>query len=402
MMTKAGTKDKTAVHARPELYIIFSVTLVIVLGVASITPAFPLLADTFQIDDSQTSWIIAAYFIPGVFLTPAFGVLADQFDRKSIVVPGLVAFGIAGIACGMAPNFGALLGFRAVQGAGAAAMGAINLTMIGDLFEGEERTKAMGYNAAVIGISSAVYPFIGGSLAEIAWYWPFAMPVLAFPVAAVVLGGLQLPEGGESQNSDEQLSKLFSHLRESLPALGVLFLSFAIFALLYGPYLNYFPIFLESTLDFSPLNIGVAMSSVSLCGALTAAVVGKLASRYKLTSLMTVGFFLYVGALAFLPSVDSIAGLFGFGAVYGVAHGLNVPSSQTMIANIAPDDARGTFMAMNTTMYRVAQTTAPLGVAIIHRQIGLSWVFWGGAIFALVVGIGLITRPLYSARTVTE
>ena len=87
--------------------------------------------------------------MPGVFLTPVADVLSDKFGRKTVLIPSLLLFVVAGGACALASDFELLLGLRVLQGVGA-ALGATNVTLIRELFVGRERTAALGYNSCVL------------------------------------------------------------------------------------------------------------------------------------------------------------------------------------------------------------------------------------------------------------
>jgi MFS transporter, ACDE family, multidrug resistance protein len=88
-------------------------------------------------------------------LTPIWGVLSDRFGRKRVLAPSPILFGLVGGACALARDFGLLLMLRLLQGIGAVALGAINVTIIGDLFSGRRRTAAIGYNSSVLSTATA-------------------------------------------------------------------------------------------------------------------------------------------------------------------------------------------------------------------------------------------------------
>jgi ACDE family multidrug resistance protein len=123
----------TEVYKDYNLHIVFAVTLMAVLGTSSVTPAFPEVAQEFGITRGQVGLLITVFTLPGVLLTPVLGALSDRFGRRKILIPSLMLFGIAGGACAFAPDFDLLLAFRALQGVGAASLGAMNVTLIGDL-----------------------------------------------------------------------------------------------------------------------------------------------------------------------------------------------------------------------------------------------------------------------------
>jgi MFS family permease len=144
-----------------NLHVVFAVTLMAVLGSSSVTPAFPKVVEEFGVSPRQVGLLITFFTLPGVFLTPVAGVLSDKLGRKRVLVPSLLLFGVAGTACAFARDFELLLGLRALQGVGA-ALGATNVTLIGDLYEGRRRTAALGYNSRVLSTGTASYPAIGG------------------------------------------------------------------------------------------------------------------------------------------------------------------------------------------------------------------------------------------------
>lgn len=169
------------VYRDRNLQLIFGVTLMAVLGVSSITPVFPQIARAFGVSPQEVGLLITVFTLPGVLLTPILGVLADRWGRKPVLVPALLLFGVAGGACGFAPRYDVLLALRFLQGVGAASLGSLNLTLIGDLYGAKSRTAAMGYNASVLSVGTGSYPTIGGALALFGWSYPFLLPLLALP-----------------------------------------------------------------------------------------------------------------------------------------------------------------------------------------------------------------------------
>jgi MFS transporter, ACDE family, multidrug resistance protein len=183
-----------------------------VLGVSSVGPALRKVADELGVSSGQVGLLITVFTLPGVLLTPIWGVLSDRHGRKKILVPSLLLFGVAGASCALACDFELLIMLRSVQGVGAAALGAINVTVIGDLYTGHERTEAMGYNSSVLSVGTASYPVIGGMLATLGWYYPFALPLVAVPIGLLVLFSLRNPE----PTGDENLKEYFGSVAKNL------------------------------------------------------------------------------------------------------------------------------------------------------------------------------------------
>jgi MFS family permease len=140
--------------------------------------------------------LITAFTLPSLILGTIIGILTDRWGRKRIIVPSLFLFRIAGTACAFARDFNLLLWLRLLQGIGAASLLSLSITLIGDIYTGDRRITAMGYNASISSVGTASYPIISGVgvLATMGWYYAFMLPILAIPLGLLVLFTLKNPE----------------------------------------------------------------------------------------------------------------------------------------------------------------------------------------------------------------
>lgn len=377
--------DKTkTIFENKNLYIIFGVTLVAVMGVASITPAFPSIINYFQITTQQVGWLIASFTLPGIFLTPVTGVLADRIGRKRILVPSLFVFGLAGFACVFIHDFDTLLVLRFIQGIGASSLATINITLIGDIFTGEKRVAAMGFNASVLSIGTATYPAIGGLLTVLGWPYVFVLPLLAIPLGIWVIYGLKNPEPKNRMGLKEYFGNVWKSVNK--PIVWGLFISnILVFVILYGSYLTYFPIMLEERFGANSVIIGAAMSVMSLITAFVSSQLPRVNRLLKERSQLLVAATLYFTSLL----VVSVA--FGWGMVvlalilFGAGHGIIIPSIQNMLVSMASIQERAAFMSLNSMVLRVGQTIGPLVVGLFYALGGLTASFLGGAGAAVIM-----------------
>ena len=218
-------KDKRKIYLDTNLQIIFGITLAYIMGVASITPAFPKIVKELNISVKDVGLLITAFSFPGILLVPFLGVVADRWGRKRIIIPSLMLFGIAGGLCFFVRDFKLLLILRLIQGMGAAPLGSLTVTIIGDIYSRKELIAAMGYNSSVRSIGSASYPAIGGALAMMGWHYPFILPVIAIPIGFLVLSTLKVPEPENELHIREHLNIVWKKLR-NLQVVGLLVLLF--------------------------------------------------------------------------------------------------------------------------------------------------------------------------------
>jgi len=379
-------------YLETNMQIIFAITLMAVLGVSSITPALPRIAEELAVSYERIALLITCFTLPGVVLTPVLGVLADRHGRKTVLIPSLLLFGVAGGACALSRDFTQLVILRFLQGVGAAALGSLNVTIIGDLYEGTERLKAMGYNASVLSIGAGSYPAVGGLLAMLGWRYPFLLSLLGVPVAIAALLWLKSQE----PRSAERLVSYLRGVRESMSTelLGLFVVSVVTFVILFGAYITFFPMLLGHSFYLPPIMIGALMSSMSFTTALTSSQVGRLARWCSKRGLMLIAFLLYALSLSLIPLVPSPYLMLVPTLMLGVGQGLNIPSIQTLLAELAPTEYRAAFMSLNGMVLRLGQTLGPVLMGIVALAWGIHAPFYACSLLALGMAllIALVLR----------
>ncbi len=373
-----------------NVIIIFGITLIAVMGISSITPAFPGIIKYFGISTHQVGWLIAAFTLPGIFLTPVSGILADRFGRKVVLVPSLFLFGIAGFLCSFMNDFHSLLAMLFVEGIGASGLSSINITLIGDLYSGEKRTALMGYNASILSIGTAAYPALGGFIAVFGWQYIFYLPLLAIPLGIFVMFGLNNPEPKDHQGIGEYFSRVWKSINQS-SVWGLFLVNMLVFVLLYGAYLTYFPIMLSERLQATSVQIGLSMSVMSLITAATASQLGRLNKLLKPKFLLMIGTGFYLLSMLSLLISTSWIQVVGSVVLFGLGHGILIPSIQNLLVGFASIKERAAFMSFNSMVLRIGQTLGPLVIGIFYSLGSLKGSFGGGALVAGIMFFVVVT-----------
>lgn len=372
-----------------NLYLIFSITLFAVMGVTSIAPAFPQIINHYSLSGKQIGYLITFFTLPGIFLTPFTGILADRYGRKTILVPSMILFGLAGFLCAFMPDYPLLLVMRFIQGLGAASLGSLNITIIGDLFEGNTRVRAMGYNASVLSIGTASFPAIGGLIATIDWKYVFFLPIIILPLAFLVLFKLRTPAIKNEINLKTYLSNVWKTINRK-KVWGLFIVNIMVFIILYGALISYFPLLMKKRFEANSFIIGITMSLMSLTTAICASQLGKLRKTKQAHSLMIFSASVYAMGLliisfAFHWPVVILAVIF-----FGVGHGFFIPNIQTVLVGLAPITERAAFMSLNSMVLRIGQTLGPLIIGFFYLPQNLKPVFWAAASVALLMIVILL------------
>lgn len=384
----------TIMKNRTATGLILSVTMLSVIGVPSVVPVFPAMSENLNIPGNQIGLFITVFSLPGAALAPVLGMVIDRYGRKRILIPALLLFGISGSACFFASSFELMLVFRFFQGLGAAGLGIINITLIGDLFTGPQKIKVMGYNSGVMSVGMALFPALGGLLATFHWRYPFLIPLLALIVAILIYRFLNNPEPTEKPKFSSYLRNTFKSVT-SKESIVLFLLTFITFLLLFGVVMTYMPIMLKDRFGLSSSEIGLMISFMALTAGAMAAFLSRITKLLSMKALISAGLVAFLIGFAYIPFVDNFYVLLALLLIIGMGQGINIPTIFNILTSIAPLEHRGAFMSVNSMTTRAGQTAGPLMAGFIFALGGLQWVFWAGAAtaFAFLIVLIFFTPP---------
>jgi EmrB/QacA subfamily drug resistance transporter len=150
-----------------------------------VNAALPALGSDLGAGIDGLQWTLNGYTLTLASFILLGGSLGDRFGRRRVFSIGTVWFAVASLLCGIAPSIEVLVAARALQGVGGALLIPGSLALIGALFQGEERGRAIGIWSGLGGIAGAIGPFVGGWLiASVGWRWIFLINI---PLAAAVV-----------------------------------------------------------------------------------------------------------------------------------------------------------------------------------------------------------------------
>nr|WP_277750139.1 MFS transporter [Prescottella agglutinans] len=162
--------------------------------------ALPTIGQDLDADMRSLEWIVDAYTIALAGLLISSGALADRFGRRRVFQLGLAVFGVASLACALAPSLGVLVAARVVQGVGGSMLSPVALAIVVNAIpDRKQRARAIGVWASVFGLSMAAGPVVGGALIS-GWGWRAVFWINApIIVIALVLSAVFVPESRAQQ-----------------------------------------------------------------------------------------------------------------------------------------------------------------------------------------------------------
>ncbi|MDP9013731.1 MAG: MFS transporter [Pseudomonadota bacterium] len=367
------------------------------------------------------SWVFSAFLLTQTALTVVFGNLSDIYGRKPVMLGGIAIFVLGSILAGFAWSMPSMIVFRLVQGAGAAAMQPVAMTIVADLYPARERGKIQGYLASVWAISALLGPVVGGLIVRnVSWAWVFWINV---PIRLIAAAGFSaflhenvqrerrtidvagatafaiavtsllicLAEVGtsdfallsaagavsciatvafilqERRTDNPMVSFALWRRRPIAAANGVCLLSgMALMGLT-----TFVPIYVQIVLRRSPLIAGLALTTVLVGWPAGATLATRLFHRVGLHHLLLTGALLLpVGAVTFvLLTPQSSPVMAGLGSlVMGFGMGLLSISSLVLIQEIVDSSQRGSATASNLFSRNLGSTlgAAVLGAVLNH------------------------------------
>lgn len=158
-------------------------------------PAMPLIGADLGVADANAVQLVITAYLAGFGSGQFFmGALSDRFGRRPVLIGGLIAYGIGGLLCAMAPDFGILLAARAAQGFGAAAPRIIVTAVVRDCYTGRQMAKVTSFAMMAFMAAPVFAPSIGQAI-MLAGSWRMVFGFLAIYASVVLTAcALLLPE----------------------------------------------------------------------------------------------------------------------------------------------------------------------------------------------------------------
>ncbi|MBO0652473.1 MFS transporter [Streptomyces triculaminicus] len=217
-------------HRLPTRWLVLAVIclaqLTVLLDNTVLTVAIPSLTEDLGAATSDIQWMINAYSLVQAGLLLTAGSAADRYGRKKLLATGLALFGIGSLGAALSQTAGQLIAARAGMGVGGALLMTTTLAVVVQVFDDEERTKAIGLWGAVSALGFAAGPLIGGALLN--HYWWGSIFLINLPVAFLGLLAV-LKWVPESKNPTGDRPDLLGALLSTIGMTGV------VFAIISGP-----------------------------------------------------------------------------------------------------------------------------------------------------------------------
>ena len=181
------------------MVVVMTGVLITAVDTTIVVLALPEIQRDLHVALSSVIWIVIGYLLVITLLATQVGRLGDMFGRVRMYEAGFLVFVLGSLACALAWNEAAIIGFRILQGVGGAFVTANSGAVIADLYPPERRGRAYGFNAVGWSLGAVLGIVIGGLVVTyVSWRWIFWINV-PIGVAAVTVAHFVLHDRGQRE-----------------------------------------------------------------------------------------------------------------------------------------------------------------------------------------------------------
>ncbi|AZK46350.1 multidrug efflux MFS transporter NorA [Paenibacillus lentus] len=236
------------------------------LGIGLVIPVLPTIMNELNITGAVVGYMVAAFAITQLIISPFSGRWVDKYGRKVMIVLGLFIFGFSEFLFGIGRSVEILFISRMLGGVSAAFIMPAVTAFIADITTNDTRSKALGYMSAAISTGFIIGPGVGGILAEIGTRIPFYSAGLLGGIAAIL--SLVLLREPERAAKETPKSGQTSGLRRIfIPMYFIAFILIFVSSFGLAAFESLFSLFVDHKFGFTPKDIAIVITGGALVGA---------------------------------------------------------------------------------------------------------------------------------------
>jgi MFS family permease len=339
-----------------------------VMASAVIGPGLNLMRAALDVDPATAGLILTTHGLLITIVSPLMGRLIDTHGHKKVMTGGLVLFAISGGAGLVMDAFWPLIVSRVFLGIGVAAFyNSITVAILAS-YQGQDRNRVMGLRGSANSFGSVIWPLLGGALAGLSWHAPFAVYLVALPLA--LLTYLSFPDfsagkppGASAQPERISLVRILAENRTLITICVTMFLANV---MLYANVV-FVPTLLEQIGMANPRVIGLYFGVLGLAGGTVGLLYRRIRSDRSYGLMVIISLVLWnVSFFTTFISRTPTAVAVGL-ALFGAGFGIMTPTVMVWVGDIGPPTHRGTISSYLGTFGYLAQFLSPILFAPVLR-----------------------------------
>jgi len=307
---------------------------------------------------------VSAVFM--LLLAVPLGRLSDRVGRKRMIVPGTLLFILVPLAYILASSPLHLYPARLGLGLGIGLIFGNGFLLMSEVAEPGFRNTAQGIYMASMGLGFTLGPLVGGFAAKLYGVQTSFIISSALAVAGLLFLSLVQERRGAARPEREA-----PRLRDLLADTRILASGVANYvnSLMYIAVTLFFPVY-GANIGLDEAEVGIGLTSRGLASTLVRLPVGALTRRVRALNLMLLGLAFSAATVYSVSGASSLALVTAIMGLQGVAYGIYLTSGNVYVSEEAPEELRGTAMAVYSMFSSVSGILNPLLLGVIAESLG--------------------------------
>jgi DHA1 family multidrug resistance protein-like MFS transporter len=372
----------------------------VLLGLSVIAPILPYYAETFNVNYTLVGLVVAAFGIARMLIDLPAGFLAQKYDKKSLMIMGLLLVSISSIMAGLAQNYWVLLIARIIEGFGSAIYVTTATIFIALVASPERRGFLMSIYSGFLLLGAIFGPSFGGYIAN---NYGITAPFFAYAIisASGIIPTLILPHANDMNNKKHiKMQELYHQAWYSLKDLKFIAVLPAIFSLFFirtGVRSTLVPLFSGNNLGLNEFDIGMLLTIAGIATAITMVPIGIISDKIGRRTPLLLSLIISAPLTIWIAFTANFIHISLIMFIYGAVIGLSGPIA-AYVTDIAPKDKLEIYMGVYRTIGDIGFVCGPVLMGFIVDLTSVTSIRGGSLIelvewppFAVAACIMLIT-----------
>ncbi len=379
------------------------------LGGSLLYPFFSLyITEKFGVGMTGVGYIFTLHTSAQFFGNMLSGALTDKFGRRNMLLAGIILSGISSLLMGFIPTYQTFMIFTVITGLVGNIGGPAVNAMMADILPEKQRAQGFSILRVVVNLSVSFGPAIGGVLAGYNFFYLFVADFVISMITALIVY-LKIPEtkpARDVNDTEPEQSLLgtlagYRHILKDGIFMGFLLLTL-LTNLVYMQMNSSLSVFLRDIHAISAQYYGYILTLNALMVVFMQFWITRKIAGFKPMLMMFLGNIMYAIGFGMYGFVGSYPLFLLAMVIITIGEMVSSPILQSIVANIAPRDMRGRYMAVFNLSFGTAMAVGPLAAGIIMDNYDPNWVWYAGGIICTISALGYLVMQAVAGKKLEE
>ena len=382
-----------------EFWVLMAATFIDHIGGFMLFPFFALyITRRFDVGMTEAGGLFAIFAVTSFFGSFLGGAMTDKFGRKKILLFGLSVSGLSSLLMAWVDDLAIFYVIAAFVGLLGNVGEPAQQAMVADMLPEEKRAEGFGLWRVVVNLSATIGPAIGGVLAATSFLWLFVGDAVTSLITAAIVFIViaeTKPEKAEDVPEESVLQTFKGYFTVGRDFVYMAFLGTSIFLnIVYVQMNSTLPVFMRDFHNSPPEYYGYLLSMNAALVVLFQIWVTRQTSKRRPMVMMVVGAMFYMVGFGLYGVVSGLA-LFAVAMIIiTVGEMIVIPIAQVVVAQFAPEDMRGRYMAMFSVSWTIPFAIGPILAGLVMDNFDPRWVWYGAALTSIIAALGYLILHL--------